>query len=649
MADDLALKQKRLRYLQLKAKAGSQEAMGSSDMPQPKGVGLGTAFEVASEMAPWNVARGLTTEPLGEAVAEAGGRMGYPTTGAALGTGIQMAPDIAGAFLQGPKTRPMGAFAAKTSPLTAPGVDAARRWGVPLTRAEVTGKRSDSLMEAGLAKTITGADRIQEGRQVQAAAIESALGRVQDKYGTRLPPSSVGQEAQLGMQSEMGQAAQTNRGLWADIPDVQISTPKLSQALDDAAAAQSGIQDQKVISVISKIRAAIARQAPITEAGSASSVRPIKPATQGPPRFNELQKARKFLNESINAETTWDPVLGMKTTDTGRQLQQIKKALDSDIGGFGNVPDLPVVQPGSKTGDPHALFAYNENLGQGFPKESKYQLWGDPSNPVFKNKNLVHGSQATGKQLEGSGIHITGRTPESVGKWEPLDMGGVDKFQAGPFKTAFQNAKGFHGTFKGLTGSKMAKRVSSSAPSDMVDSVLKPGRVEDAITAKALMGEEGFKSLKQGFVNRLLESKNLGRELAKYDDEFLNSVFNPEELGALKDMVAIKGRAMGAEKLAGNPSGTGQTIGMFGTGIGLVNAAKKLFTGHPIEAASEATALLGGPIGGANMYMKYGVSGVPVLSERAGSAFQSLGLTANSAAQSRRALITQYIEHRRNQ
>lgn len=59
-------------------------------------VGLGTAFGVASELAPWNIARGLTTEPLGEKVAEVGGSLGYPKTGATLGTAIQTAPDILG-------------------------------------------------------------------------------------------------------------------------------------------------------------------------------------------------------------------------------------------------------------------------------------------------------------------------------------------------------------------------------------------------------------------------------------------------------------------------------------------------------------------------------------------------------------------------
>jgi len=57
-------------------------------------IGLGVAYDAASSMAPWNILRQKTLDPAGEKVAEAGGRMGYPATGAAIGTAIQMSPEI---------------------------------------------------------------------------------------------------------------------------------------------------------------------------------------------------------------------------------------------------------------------------------------------------------------------------------------------------------------------------------------------------------------------------------------------------------------------------------------------------------------------------------------------------------------------------
>lgn len=50
----------------------------------------------------------MTTEPLGEAATEAIGGAGYPKTGAAIGTAIQMAPDIGGASIPGSSVKEIG-------------------------------------------------------------------------------------------------------------------------------------------------------------------------------------------------------------------------------------------------------------------------------------------------------------------------------------------------------------------------------------------------------------------------------------------------------------------------------------------------------------------------------------------------------------
>lgn len=599
---------------------------GSQSQPSsPKGL-MGAAWGVANELAPWNVARSLTTDPLGEGAAKGigylGGRAGYPNAGAvagaAIGTGIQMAPDILSMMATGPKTAPRTAFTAKATPETIEGVEAAGRYGIPLSRAEVTGAKSDSLLEAGLEKTLTGSGPIKNFRQTQANAIENAAGSLQNKLGTPLPPSSIGQEAQLGMRSEMGQAAALNRKLWANIPDVSGETPQLSKALDDAISNQSGIQDPKVISIAGQVRNAITKQPPITEVGSASSVRPITPAPQATPSFSELQKARALLKTAIDQETTWDPVLGMKTTDTGRQLSQIKSALDADLSNFGSAGKaLPAYQPGLRT-DPHAVFQGNVDFGEG---EVLPQY-------ILRGNHPRAGGNFSGEQLQEMGVPVVGAEGKGIGQI-PGKAGSDLLDQSSEFQTAFQKAKTYHGAFKELQGSKLAKKISSTAPSDIADAVLKPGRVEDVNLAKALMGDEGFETLKKGFVNRLLESKNLGRELAKYDDEFLNSVFRPDELRQLKDMVAIKGRALGAEKLAGNPSGTAQTVGTMATGGALLHAGAKALT-NPILAALEGATVLGGPRLMANAYLKYGVKGVPVTSEAFGTLAQRGGFAANA-------------------
>jgi hypothetical protein len=79
---------------------------------------------------------------------------------------------------------------------------------------------------------------------------------------------------------------------------------------------------------------------------------------------------------------------------------------------------LPVMEPGAKTGAPHALFAYNDNFGPGGAKRSLYNVFGDPEHPAVKG--IGHGSSVPQADLEKAGIPITGREPKSVGKYEPI-------------------------------------------------------------------------------------------------------------------------------------------------------------------------------------------------------------------------------------
>lgn len=69
---------------------------------------------------------------------------------------------------------------------------------------------------------------------------------------------------------------------------------------------------------------------------------------------------------------------------------------------------LPVMQPGSKTGDPHALFAYHDNFGPNLTKREVYNIFGDPENALIKQAG-GHGSSVPKEILEKVGIPIVGR------------------------------------------------------------------------------------------------------------------------------------------------------------------------------------------------------------------------------------------------
>lgn len=85
-----------------------------------------------------------------------------------------------------------------------------------------------------------------------------------------------------------------------------------------------------------------------------------------------------------------------------------------------SLKDLPVVQPGIKTGDPHALFAYNDEFGPGKTPRSLYNIFGDPGHPRLTQAG-GYGSSVTKDILDKAGIPVVGRDPRSVGKWEPIE------------------------------------------------------------------------------------------------------------------------------------------------------------------------------------------------------------------------------------
>lgn len=87
---------------------------------------------------------------------------------------------------------------------------------------------------------------------------------------------------------------------------------------------------------------------------------------------------------------------------------------------------LPVMQPGSKTGEPHALFAYNDQYGPGGTTRSVYNIFGDPANPRLTQAG-GYGSSVSKDILDQAGIPVIGREPRSVGKWEPIESAAAPK------------------------------------------------------------------------------------------------------------------------------------------------------------------------------------------------------------------------------
>lgn len=83
-----------------------------------------------------------------------------------------------------------------------------------------------------------------------------------------------------------------------------------------------------------------------------------------------------------------------------------KQAQDAVIGKL-ELSNLPVVESGSKTGQPHAVYAYTDDFGPGGTKRAVYNVYGDPQHPAIKQRGF--GSSVPKEELDKLGIPVVGR------------------------------------------------------------------------------------------------------------------------------------------------------------------------------------------------------------------------------------------------
>lgn len=140
---------------------------------------------------------------------------------------------------------------------------------------------------------------------------------------------------------------------------------------------------------------------------------------------------------------------------------------------------------------------------------------------------------------------------------------------------ALQEAKQAYATGKELFNTSMSKVVLGSrrapvAPEKVIERVFRPGAVSDTLDFKLAVSDDVYETAvqawKQGLYDKAVRNgqfspMTFAREVAKYDKGgHLDVILHPEEAAAFRDLAGLGGRLGAAERLAGNPSGTGQAI-----------------------------------------------------------------------------------------
>jgi hypothetical protein len=172
----------------------------------------------------------------------------------------------------------------------------------------------------------------------------------------------------------------------------------------------------------------------------------------------------------------------------------------------------------------------------------------------------------------------------------------AEPMKKGEFAQAYRKANAFSGAYKGLFKSDEALAIAEAQPNRIIDMVFKKNNETDIKQFRAIVGEEGFQSVKRRFTQDILESPNVEAELGKYKPGTLRAIYTQPELNQIRDYAATQnltktvGNLQGTSGSARSMVGTAQITGL---GAGLATAGNLLATGHPVAAAGTAAASVG--------------------------------------------------------
>lgn len=142
-----------------------------------------------------------------------------------------------------------------------------------------------------------------------------------------------------------------------------------------------------------------------SESGSEVPFRNLKPGDQ----VKVMGQTHTILaNDNTDS---FNPRFTLKNDRTGEVLRRVEK---TDLQPTGEQSGMPEVAPGSKTGEAHALYAYDDDFGPNGTKRKIYNVFGDPNDP--KVKAVGHGSSVPEDVLQKHGIKIVGKEKRNLFK-----------------------------------------------------------------------------------------------------------------------------------------------------------------------------------------------------------------------------------------
>lgn len=492
------------------------------------------------EMAQNAVMHGF--DKLGGAASEAIGKnfpKANPLVGGGIGMGIANLPAL---LAPGGAEVGAGRFMKPAVPAERmPGVMAALREGVPLSRAEQTGGKFMTGVENFTEKSVMGSGTMEKARAGADSAMEALKARILEPLGVPKEKWEVGYQAKPAMAGREGSMRVAKDNLFSSVPEgVNIPLKGGKELADTLTQEQSklykGTRDPEVLKWSKIVADAETSSGKGVKGGlEVKGVTTQVPDTKIPARTETKQssllgpngKPATYEVKTPEQTVKGGPEYGVKysvgpeasATDSKASLGRFRNFMEQWRAQNGQVivPDQGV--PGKAGAVPEEPLVEKPNY---YPLKRLREQLGE----------AVRTAKAEGKFTRMRDLsRLKAAVDGDIEAFASAKVSPLDDMVAQEFKSSYQKANAFSGAYKNLFKSDLAADIETLPPEKILDKVFQKNSETTIKKFRALVGEEAFQAAKSRWVNDLLESPNISNAISrkKIDPGTLNAILSGPE------------------------------------------------------------------------------------------------------------------------
>lgn len=376
----------------------------------------------------------------------------------------------------------------------------------------------------GLAKSgIKGVGRLVGKIRNAPKVLEDALGTAMEQFGTAETPSMVGNTARGGLESEQALNEALAQKLYGEVPkDVPVSTPRLAGRYREVA-------DELPASLGNTVKKHIQLEP-----------NPIRPGDVG--------EFKGVTNDIPASEVVRKSSL---TDASGKPL-----TFKEDIPGRTEYGTSYSASPGQPT-----------QLPPNTP----------PVSDLIKLRSKLGAASRSGGIDGYNAGQLKAALDEDISNLGAGE-GPLGKMTNEVVNQPLKKATSYYREMMGQQNTPLYKKLATSKVEDIPNIIFKSGRTQDVLEARAAIGEEGFHAAKKSFFNDVVNSKDVGKTLAKYEkgnSDFLRAVFNTNEISSLRTVADLQQKALQAAKTVERAKMLMTGVGVAAVGGGIAGKALK--------------------------------------------------------------------------